>query len=188
VSLRHSVMTEEDSEAETDGSRSPRHESETGFANGFDPVAWRSLRNGERNYGFFSPPDSGLAVIPGSSFSNRMSSPGFQGLDEYDRQERGRSHGGVSDEDDDLVLEQAIRTKLPKGSMSPDKGRSPSPERSGEPTMRFERLQSLDLDLAPPKSAQEAQIGQLIRSVETPSPQDNCKTIFSILSRLLWHC
>jgi hypothetical protein len=174
VSLRHSVMTEEDSEAETDGSRSPPHGSETGFANGFDPVAWRSLRNGERNYGFFSPPDSGLAVIPGSSFSNRMGSPGFQGLNAYERHGRGRSHGGGRDEDDDLVLEQAIRTKLPKGSMSPEKGRSPSPERSDEPTMRFERLQSLDLDLTPAKSPQQqAQIDQLIHSIETPSPRDN---------------
>lgn len=35
----------------------------------------------------------------------------------------------MSDSEDDEVLEKAIRTRLPQGSMSPEKGRSPSPER-----------------------------------------------------------
>ncbi|PHH71588.1 hypothetical protein CDD80_5124 [Ophiocordyceps camponoti-rufipedis] len=67
---------------------------------GYSPPAWRNLGNGDRSRGFWNPP---LA-------SYRPFSP-------------------MSDSEDDEVLEKAIRTRLPQGSMSPEKGRSPSPER-----------------------------------------------------------
>ncbi|PFH55104.1 hypothetical protein XA68_10703 [Ophiocordyceps unilateralis] len=50
---------------------------------------------------------------------------------------RYRPFSPVSDDgpsEDDEVLEKAIRTRLPQGSMSPEKGRSPSPERVRQTT------------------------------------------------------
>ena len=41
---------------------------------------------------------------------------------------------------DDMVLRQAVQTKLPRGSTSPDKLRSPSPERPESMTLRMATL------------------------------------------------
>ncbi|KAK7402391.1 hypothetical protein QQX98_011856 [Neonectria punicea] len=46
------------------------------------------------------------------------------------------------DSEDDLVLERAIRTRLPKGSASPSKGRSLSPERAEDRTIQVNNLRS----------------------------------------------
>ncbi|KAH7265173.1 uncharacterized protein BKA55DRAFT_685651 [Fusarium redolens] len=44
----------------------------------------------------------------------------------------------LDESEDDGVLERAIRTKLPKGSQSPGKGRSMSPEKMDDPTIQFQ--------------------------------------------------
>jgi hypothetical protein len=77
------------------------------------------------------------------------------------------------DDDDDLdldlgmdnqneILQRAIRTRLPTGSMSPDKVRSRSPDGNRSGTLRFE---------APTPPVLE-------RILESPPPTDNCKLPF----------
>nr|RBQ87421.1 hypothetical protein FVER53263_02088 [Fusarium verticillioides] len=44
----------------------------------------------------------------------------------------------LDDSEDDGVLERAIRTRLPRGSQSPGKGRSMSPEKADDPTIQFQ--------------------------------------------------
>lgn len=72
------------------------------------------------------------------------------------------------DDDDDLdhdldtqndILQRAIRTRLPTGSMSPDKVRSRSPEGNRSGTLRLE---------APTPPVLE-------RILESPPPTDNCE-------------
>ncbi|PHH86339.1 hypothetical protein CDD83_10385 [Cordyceps sp. RAO-2017] len=80
-------------------------DSDTGSVGGYSPPAWRNLGNGDRSRGFWNP-----------------------------QQERYRPFSPDTDDgpsEDDMVLEKAIRTRLPQGSLSPDKGRSPSPDRNG---------------------------------------------------------
>ncbi|ROT36665.1 hypothetical protein SODALDRAFT_281759 [Sodiomyces alkalinus F11] len=74
---------------------------------GYSPPAWRRLENGRRDSGFWRRTNRILDAFPDRS--SRESSP------EHD-----------ADEGDD-VLDKAIRTRLPTGSMSPEKARSPSP-------------------------------------------------------------
>jgi hypothetical protein len=92
-------------------------DSETASAGGYSPPAWRRLGNGDRSSGFWRAPQDfmhrGMSTL-------RESSP------ELDESE------------DDGVLERAIRTRLPKGSQSPGKGRSMSPEKMDDPTIQFQ--------------------------------------------------
>ncbi|GKT44203.1 uncharacterized protein ColSpa_04384 [Colletotrichum spaethianum] len=105
------------------GFRSEDNESDLGpdpensvSVGGYSPPAWRRLGNGSRDSGFWRRSDDFLGAFPPSRHvlgaKSRESSP------EYD-----------SDGDEhESVLRRAMRTRLPTGSMSPDKGRSPSPE------------------------------------------------------------
>ncbi|KAK6073927.1 hypothetical protein SCUP234_08524 [Seiridium cupressi] len=52
--------------------------------------------------------------------------------DYFDERYGGRGVHGDDDDGDDDVLEQAIRTRLPTGSLSPEKGRTPEPGRRDE--------------------------------------------------------
>ncbi|KAL7951803.1 hypothetical protein V8C42DRAFT_339713 [Trichoderma barbatum] len=119
----------------------------------YSPPAWRRLANGSRSNGFWRPPshDALGAMAPmrlavrNTPFSER----------DYD-----------DDDDDDLdldldnqndILKRAIRTRLPTGSMSPDKVRSRSPEGNRSSTLRLE---------APTPPVLE-------RILESPPPTDN---------------
>ncbi|KAF6834152.1 hypothetical protein CPLU01_05130 [Colletotrichum plurivorum] len=95
-------------------------------AGGYSPPAWRRLGNGSRDSGFWRRSEDILGGIPASRFSKtRELSP------EYDSAE---------DEEED-VLRRAIRTRLPTGSMSPDKGRSPSPEpKTDNTTLKLDEI------------------------------------------------
>ncbi|KAF5657778.1 hypothetical protein FHETE_10204 [Fusarium heterosporum] len=85
---------------------------------GYSPPAWRRLGNGDRSSGFWRGPDEfmrrGMSALRESSLE----------LDD--------------DSEEDGILERAIRTRLPRGSQSPFKGRSMSPERSDDPTLQFQ--------------------------------------------------
>jgi hypothetical protein len=109
---------------------------------GYSPPAWRRLGNGDRSSGFWRGPDEfmrrGMSML-------RESSPEFD-----------------DDNEDDGVLERAIRTRLPMGSQSPFKGRSMSPEKSDDPTLQFQ-LQEMT------SPAKEIGLHE--------SPADNCKLI-----------
>ncbi|KAF5239619.1 hypothetical protein FANTH_9915 [Fusarium anthophilum] len=92
-------------------------ESETASASGYSPPAWRRLGNGDRSSGFWRAPQDfmhrGMSTL-------RESSP------------------ELDDSEDDGVLERAIQTRLPRGSQSPGKGRSISPEKTDDPTIQFQ--------------------------------------------------
>ncbi|TQN74334.1 hypothetical protein CSHISOI_01151, partial [Colletotrichum shisoi] len=111
------------------GFRSEDNESDLGpdpensvSAGGYSPPAWRRLGNGSRDSGFWRRSDDLLGAFAASrrafGATSRQSSP------DYD-----------SDGDEhESVLRKAMRTRLPTGSMSPDKRRSPSPEPKMENT------------------------------------------------------
>ena len=105
------------------GFRSDDMASETGVsdseasAGGYSPPAWRRLGNGDRSSGFWRKGDD-LLMFDGEYIDDddevgrsRESSPEYESADEGDE-----------------ILAQAIRTRLPAGSVSPDKERSPEPE------------------------------------------------------------
>jgi hypothetical protein len=85
-------------------------------AGGYSPPAWRRLGNGDRSSGFWRKGDD-LAMMYDADDDDfdggrsRESSPEYESADEGD-----------------AILAQAIRTRLPAGSLSPEKERSPEPE------------------------------------------------------------
>lgn len=89
-----------------------------GGGGGYSPPAWRRLGNGDRSSGFWRKGDNllgygGLPPLARGYGARDLSSP------DYDSAE---------DECDEEILAAAIRTRLPTGSMSPEKERSPDPE------------------------------------------------------------
>lgn len=83
-------------------------------AGGYSPPAWRRLGNGDRSSGFWRKGDDSLAMLydgGGAAGRSRESSPEYESADEGDE-----------------ILAQAIRTRLPTGSLSPEEERSPEPE------------------------------------------------------------
>lgn len=94
-------------------------------AGGYSPPAWRRLENGDRSNGFWRKSDNLLGH--GTDHARALRQLGMMSPESF--------HGYGTDEDDDEeeshhVLEQAIRTRLPTGSLSPEKGFSPEPERT----------------------------------------------------------
>ncbi|PKS11527.1 hypothetical protein jhhlp_003292 [Lomentospora prolificans] len=88
-------------------------------AGGYSPPAWRRLENGDRSNGFWRKSDNILGHFPDNHHLRQLSMR--SGIHSpYESEE----------EDDNDVLEQAIRTRLPTGSLSPEKGMSPEPERT----------------------------------------------------------
>ena len=104
----HSGFLKSDTEADLS-----EMENSTVSAGGYSPPAWRRLGNGDKSSGFWRKGDHllGYGGLP-PHWRSRESSP------EYDS----------VDEDDEEILAAAIRTRLPTGSMSPEKERSPEPE------------------------------------------------------------
>ncbi|KAK7752276.1 hypothetical protein SLS62_005812 [Diatrype stigma] len=86
-------------------------------AGGYSPPAWRRLGNGNRSSGFWRQNENHLA------YYRRPSHQGHH-------QSHSRSPSSFHPEDEE-VLEQAIRTRLPTGSLSPEKGRTPDPDARG---------------------------------------------------------
>lgn len=140
ASLRHSSVvpsepTTEDLELDSDA----------GSAGGYSPPAWRRLGNGDRSSGFWRGPMDNLGG-PMRSIG-RFSRESSMRLDEESEGEN--------------VLDQAIRTRLPRGSISPDKGRSPSPHRGEDSTLRVDQK-------APPPAVAN-------RTEPREAPSENCK-------------
>lgn len=86
-------------------------------AGGYSPPAWRRLGNGDRSSGFWQRGEEDLARL------YDLDHPAL-----YEKLSRASSPGYESAEDGDAILAQAIRTRLPSGSVSPEKERSPEPE------------------------------------------------------------
>ncbi|KAF4974307.1 hypothetical protein FZEAL_8775 [Fusarium zealandicum] len=144
---RETAMTEEDLE-----------DSEAASVGGYSPPAWRRLGNGDRSSGFWRSPHDFLGAGLRHGLSTlRESSP------ELD-----------DESEDDVVLERAIRTRLPKGSQSPDKGRSMSPDRLQDRTIRVNHratpTRELNLHESPPDNyirfAVRAEVQQRTEPIE----------------------
>jgi hypothetical protein len=75
----------------------------------FSPPAWRRDANGNRSSGFWNRGGSKLGK---RSRDSRESSPEYES----------------ADDGEDATLAAAARIRLPTGSLSPEKRRSPSPE------------------------------------------------------------
>lgn len=84
---------------------------------GYSPPAWRRLGNGDRSSGFWRKGGDNLL-----GYGGLPSDLEYDSIDEYDDDDN---------DDDDDILAAAIRTRLPTGSMSPEKERSPEPEWRG---------------------------------------------------------
>ena len=78
---------------------------------GYSPPAWRREDNGHRSSGFWNKSGS---VLGKHGRDSRESSPEYESADDG--------------EAGDATLAAAARTRLPTGSLSPEKRRSPSPE------------------------------------------------------------
>jgi hypothetical protein len=75
----------------------------------FSPPAWRRKGNGNRSSGFWN---RGVSTLGKRSYDSRESSPEYED----------------ADDGQDATLAAATRTRLPTGSLSPEKQRSPSPD------------------------------------------------------------
>lgn len=108
--LRSSELTSEDLPSDNESL------SEEASAGGYSPPAWRRLGNGGRNNGFWRNHH------PLSQQDDYISeNEDFDGLRESSPEM------GNYEDDGDEILRRAIQTRLPRGSMSPDKERSPEP-------------------------------------------------------------
>lgn len=153
-------------------------ESDIGSAGGYSPPAWRRLGNGDRSSGFWKHPQH--QQYPGRRRFVRAMPPGSDQGD---------------DAEDDVVLEQAIRTRLPEGSQSPEKGRSPSPQRGQDATMRVDGMSpatGLDSRASPVpdnyfRFALRAEVQQRTKLIEAAMSfiQRTMKRWVSVLSGLL---
>jgi hypothetical protein len=101
----HSGFRSDDMASEMDDSDSEAS------AGGYSPPAWRRLGNGDRSSGFWRKSDNLTGGFGAFDDLERESSPEYESADEGDE-----------------ILAQAMRTRLPTGSLSPEKERSPEPE------------------------------------------------------------
>ncbi|KAH6605716.1 hypothetical protein Trco_004869 [Trichoderma cornu-damae] len=135
-------------------------------AGSYSPPAWRRLANGSRSNGFWRAPshDALGAMAPmrlavrSTPFNARCGGDDLDDLDDLDDDDDGGGGLGRDADNRNDILQRAIRTRLPTGSMSPDKVRSRSPEANRSGTLRFE---------APTPPVLE-------RILESPPPTDNC--------------
>ncbi|TWU77715.1 hypothetical protein ED733_008443 [Metarhizium rileyi] len=113
ISMRHSSALPSEPATEY------LEDSDIASVGGYSPPAWRRLGNGDRSSGFWKQHPH-LSGQPRRFL--RGTSPGLE------------EDGLEGDE----VLQQAIRTRLPAGSQSPEKRRSPSPGRGEDATLRVD--------------------------------------------------
>ncbi|KAK3402202.1 hypothetical protein B0T20DRAFT_390107 [Sordaria brevicollis] len=124
----HSGFRSDDTESDMSDQEADGGEASHG---GYSPPAWRRLGNGDRSSGFWRKANSHLNDIDplllngfgglGGGLGNGGWSREFETSPEYDSMNE-------DDMDQDAILQKAIRTRLPTGSLSPEKERSPEPE------------------------------------------------------------
>ncbi|KAH8884613.1 hypothetical protein GQ53DRAFT_730350 [Thozetella sp. PMI_491] len=109
-------------------------------AGGYSPPAWRRLGNGDRSSGFWRKSDN----FP--NFGLRY--------DDIDSRSRETSPEYESADEGEEILAQAMRTRLPTGSLSPEKERSPEPEFATAPEYQIkEEIDETDMkDIADSKA------------------------------------
>ena len=139
-------------------------ESSEASAGGYSPPAWRRLGNGDRSSGFWRKGEADLAAL----------FDGVDDVDDVDDDNRSRDTSPEyesADEGDDDILAQAIRTRLPTGSLSPE--RSPEPEyhnaqqqHTGDVGIKIKQEETDDFVLSRLKDV----------SARSKEVNDNCKT------------
>lgn len=166
----HSGFRSEESEPDLEEDEDDEAPASVASGGGYSPPAWRRLGNGGRSSGFWRgaplppPPRAGTGGFGGFDVEgrdrSRESSPGYDGDSVVDAVlGEMMDNNGEKDE----VLARAVRTRLPAGSVSPEKGRSPEPEVKRE------------------RSIMEESKG----TIEGKDVSDNCKSfaLFHFLSR-----
>ena len=124
---------------------------------GYSPPAWRRMGNGDRDFGSWRRSD-------GNPMGLGFGRPDWQQpCDDIDDDD-------VAENDD--VLRRAIRTRLPTGSLSPEKGRTPERDTDEEETLM--KLKSLGS--SPMKSIKnDAHRQSIMASMSPEVAKDNCK-------------
>lgn len=128
--LAHSAFRSEESETEENVS--------VVSVGGYSPPAWKRLGNGDRSSGFWRRPDTTrtdtdtTARYEFGGFNatgrSRETSPELEDSQLNEMLMDGELDLGSVYGNDDEVLDRAVRTRLPTGSLSPEKERSPEPE------------------------------------------------------------
>ncbi|KAB5566564.1 hypothetical protein GE09DRAFT_739085 [Coniochaeta sp. 2T2.1] len=161
----HSGFRSEESETDDDGGLQPSVAS----GGGYSPPAWRRLGNGGRSSGFWRTPATTAGGFGGFDVDgrdrSRESSPEYDGGDSVVDQVLGEIEGEEGD-----VLARAVRTRLPAGSVSPDKGRSPEPEVKRERSIMEEskaEVEGKDLSENYIRFAVRAEVQQRTEPIET---------------------
>ncbi|KAL2162216.1 hypothetical protein VTH06DRAFT_7129 [Thermothelomyces fergusii] len=113
-----------DDPSETDASDSEAS------AGGYSPPAWRRLGNGDRSSGFWRRGDGIANLYDGGDDAADVDVDVDDDDDDLLAGARSRESSPEyeSADEGDPILAQAIRTRLPTGSLSPEKGGSPEPE------------------------------------------------------------
>ncbi|OIW25051.1 hypothetical protein CONLIGDRAFT_80576 [Coniochaeta ligniaria NRRL 30616] len=163
-SAHSGFRSEESEDSDDDGGRQPSVAS----GGGYSPPAWRRLGNGGRSSGFWRAPGTGGGGFGGFDLDgrdrSRESSPGYEGDSVVDEVL------GEMEEKDREVLARAVRTRLPAGSVSPEKGRSPEPEVKRERSIMEESkmaVEGKDLSENYIRFAVRAEVQQRTEPIET---------------------
>lgn len=94
----------------------------------YSPPAWRREGNGNRSSGFWNT----KKAMMGSGYEHHSRLLGQRGREEsydsYQSREGTPNYESADDGGEDATLAAAARTRLPTGSVSPEKRRSPSPD------------------------------------------------------------
>ena len=115
-------------------------------AGGYSPPAWRRLENGDRDSGFWR----GARDLRSGSLAGGGRTGFVQdGRGRFEDDVFGDGEGSVDDE----ILARAIRTRLPTGSMSPVRRRSPSPG-----GLRLDRARTKSPSVEPEQTSCESYI------------------------------
>ena len=124
-------------------------------AGGYSPPAWRRLGNGSRSSGFWRQRENHYF-----GHSGNINNP--------------LSRDSSSFHPDEDVLEQAIRTRLPTGSLSPEKGRTPDPDtRTGEDETLVDHVKSERG--SPLKGGMGVEKLSIMTSMSPEAARDNCE-------------
>lgn len=132
--------------SETEEMEDDRPDDSVASAGGYSPPAWRRLGNGDRSSGFWRRPQNNRTATETTvryefgGFTaggrSRETSPELDVDSQMAEMMMGEMDGELDlgsvewgdGEVGDEVLERAVRTRLPTGSLSPEKERSPEPE------------------------------------------------------------
>lgn len=124
------VVTDLPAAPRSDSTTEDLEDSDLASGGGFSPPAWSNLSSPNPIHAFWRPR---MPLPPTSSPPETDDEDGDE--DELeDENEDDDDDDELDDSEDDAILEEAIRTRLPNGSLSPVKGQSPSPDPTPNPS------------------------------------------------------